>query len=154
MINEPNRRRLIRLVTVVGVLLVVELGSSARVPAGAAKQPVQMPKLLVDSMHGKDLYTVYCSSCHGAGGRGDGPVAAALNTAPTDLTALARRAGGRFPFDRVLASVSGSDEVPLAHGTSEMPLWGPIFVQLDQNDTRARTRLENVVKYLEGLQRE
>jgi mono/diheme cytochrome c family protein len=35
---------------------------------------------------GKDLYTKHCGGCHGPGGKGDGPAAAALNPKPADLT--------------------------------------------------------------------
>ena len=31
---------------------------------------------------GRALYADYCASCHGAGGRGDGPAAAGLGKAP------------------------------------------------------------------------
>ncbi len=36
--------------------------------------------------NGKALFTKYCGSCHGANGKGDTPVAAALNPKPKDLT--------------------------------------------------------------------
>ena len=45
---------------------------------------------------GEEAYRRYCASCHGLEGKGDGPVAASLRRAPTDLTQLARRSGGRF----------------------------------------------------------
>lgn len=35
---------------------------------------------------GAPLYAANCMTCHGVGGRGDGPSAAGLNPAPTDLT--------------------------------------------------------------------
>jgi mono/diheme cytochrome c family protein len=35
---------------------------------------------------GKKLYGQFCASCHGQGGRGDGPAAAALNPKPRDHT--------------------------------------------------------------------
>ena len=34
---------------------------------------------------GKSLYEQKCLICHGAGGKGDGPAAAALNKSPADL---------------------------------------------------------------------
>lgn len=36
---------------------------------------------------GRALYEIYCQHCHGASGRGDGPVAAKISK-PADLTAL------------------------------------------------------------------
>ncbi|NWG87397.1 MAG: cytochrome c [Hydrogenophilaceae bacterium] len=35
---------------------------------------------------GKKLYRVYCASCHGKAGKGDGPGAGALKTPPYNLT--------------------------------------------------------------------
>ena len=35
---------------------------------------------------GKDLFDRQCATCHGAGGRGDGPSAAGFSTKPADLT--------------------------------------------------------------------
>lgn len=40
-----------------------------------------------------ESFKQYCATCHGSGGRGDGPVASALLTRPTDLTRFAFRAG-------------------------------------------------------------
>ena len=36
--------------------------------------------------HGARLYAGNCALCHGAGGKGDGPAAAALTVRPADLT--------------------------------------------------------------------
>jgi len=35
---------------------------------------------------GKGVFAQQCASCHGAAGKGDGPVAAALNPKPADLS--------------------------------------------------------------------
>lgn len=43
--------------------------------------------------NGKALFTKYCGSCHGANGKGDTPVAAALNPKPKDLTDKTYMAG-------------------------------------------------------------
>src|SRR5215831_7780490 len=39
-----------------------------------------------DSVAGRALYQQYCSTCHGAQGKGDGPAASALNPRPRDHT--------------------------------------------------------------------
>jgi mono/diheme cytochrome c family protein len=75
---------------------------------------------------GKLVYERYCASCHGKEGRGDGPVAAELRTVTTDLTRLAERNGGRFPFEAVVKSVDGRQTVR-AHGAPDMPIWGEVF---------------------------
>lgn len=42
---------------------------------------------------GKNLFTQQCVSCHGPGGKGDGPAAMALKPKPRDLTDKAYMAG-------------------------------------------------------------
>lgn len=39
-----------------------------------------------DPEKGKETYAVFCASCHGITGKGDGPAAAALPVKPTNLT--------------------------------------------------------------------
>ena len=78
------------------------------------------------SPSGRALYLRHCASCHGESGRGNGPVAASLSVPPTDLTGIARRAGGRFEEARVMRVIDGRREVE-AHGPREMPVWGAVF---------------------------
>ena len=106
---------------------------------------------LISSLKGPDLYQAYCAVCHGKSGKGDGPMASALRAAPSDLTSLAMRNGGRFPRQRVEGILLG--EVALStHGTREMPLWGPIFSQVAWDQDLGRVRIDNVAKYIEQLQ--
>ena len=111
-----------------------------------------LPPLLIPSMAGGDIFRFYCASCHGREGKGDGPVASALNRRPPDLTTIARRNGGRFPTDRVEGFVTGNREPTVAHGSADMPVWGPIFQALDPQDRMNRIRIENVVAYIESIQ--
>lgn len=84
-----------------------------------------------DETIGADEYRTACLSCHGVGGRGDGPLARFLTVTPTDLTALARNNGGQypdikaggFPFLHVFQVIDGRAEVA-AHGERAMPVWG------------------------------
>ncbi len=39
-----------------------------------------------DAAKGKATFDQLCASCHGAGGKGDGPAASALNPKPRDFT--------------------------------------------------------------------
>ena len=96
-------------------------------------------------MTGEDSFRFYCAPCHGVTGRGDGPVAAALMTAPGDLTTLAKFNAGTFPRSAVIAFVLGTGRALPAHGPSDMPVWGPIFRALDPSDARVRVRIENIV---------
>jgi mono/diheme cytochrome c family protein len=119
--------------------------------AGQRSAPTT-PPLIIESMSGRDTFTFYCASCHGPGGKGDGPTAAALNTIPADLTLLARKSAGTFPKAQVEAFVTGMGRPIPAHGSGEMPVWGPIFRALDQSDTRVKVRIANLVDYLQSIQ--
>ena len=68
-------------------------------------------------------YRNSCAACHGAEGRGDGPLATQLQSAPPDLTRLEAENGGLFPLSYVYEVIAYSFEVD-AHGSSDMPAWG------------------------------
>ncbi len=115
----------------------------------------QNPPLVGRSIAGADLFQLYCSTCHGRDGRGGGPIAPALKVPPPDLTLLARHNRGVFAFDRVQAFVANDGkELSPSHGTSDMPVWGPIFRSLDPSDTMATIRIANLVEHLRLIQRE
>jgi mono/diheme cytochrome c family protein len=100
---------------------------------------------------GSALYTAYCATCHGKDGKGGGPAAAALKAAPADLTQLAAKNGGKFPVGAVRLALTGGSSTP-AHGSTEMPVWGPIFRAMASNQSIAALRADNLVKYLESIQ--
>lgn len=70
-------------------------------------------------------YAKACASCHGANGEGDGPLVAELVSTPPDLTLLAQKNDGVFPFAEVFKIIDGRNNVR-AHG-SEMQVWGTRF---------------------------
>jgi mono/diheme cytochrome c family protein len=76
---------------------------------------------------GKAEYQASCAPCHGLGGKGDGPVSSELKVRPPDLTLLARKNNGVFPFNSMYRIIDGRDLVP-SHGTRDMPIWGYRFV--------------------------
>jgi mono/diheme cytochrome c family protein len=39
-----------------------------------------------------------------------------------------------------------------SHGSREMPVWGPIFHQVEEDVDRGYVRLDNLVKYLQSIQ--
>ena len=53
-----------------------------------------------DPQQGAGLYDLYCATCHGAEGRGDGPTAEIMTLQPADLTALSAANAGVFPTAR------------------------------------------------------
>ncbi len=98
------------------------------------------------------MYIAYCASCHGQGGMGNGPAAAALKAKATDLTLLAVKNGGRFP-DAHIAEIIKGDSLTPAHGSKEMPVWGPVFLTLGRHDpAQEQMRIHNLTTYLESIQ--
>jgi mono/diheme cytochrome c family protein len=98
------------------------------------------------------MYAQYCAACHGRDAKGNGPAASTLKTAPPDLTTLAKRHGGKFPYDYV-SSVLRFGPGPSSHGSSEMPTWGPLFKYVDKNDEQViQQRIKNMSDYLASQQ--
>jgi len=135
-----------------GALVAPALISALELGVAGQQNGRTPPPLVIPSMSGGDLFRFYCASCHGREGKGDGPVASALNRRPPDLTSIARRNSGRFPTERVERFVTGDREPSLAHGSADMPVWGPIFQALDPQDLMNRIRIENVVAFIESIQ--
>jgi len=79
-----------------------------------------------EAVFGETIYVRYCASCHGRSMKGDGPVAPGLLKKPIDLTVLASKNGGTFPYDKVAAMIDGR-RTNRMHGTPDMPVWGEIF---------------------------
>jgi hypothetical protein len=50
-----------------------------------------------------------------------------------------------------LGASSECTPVP-AHGTSDMPVWGPLFRELNPYDSRVDVRLSRLVDYLKSIQ--
>jgi mono/diheme cytochrome c family protein len=119
--------------------------------ATTGAQSAQAPRIVIDSLAGRDSFELYCAACHGGGGRGDGPVAAELRTRPSDLTQLGRRNNGAFPSEAVREFITGTARALPAHGTTEMPVWGPMF-RAFESDARVHERIANLVTYIERLQ--
>lgn len=111
------------------------------------------PDLVIRSLSGHDLFDFYCASCHGRDGRGNGRIAPALKTPPPDLTTLTERNKGTFPAAMVEDVIrGGTQSSKVAHGSSDMPVWGPIFKALDTRNEVNEARIENLVKYIESIQ--
>jgi mono/diheme cytochrome c family protein len=111
-----------------------------------------LPATYTNPTSGRQMYDAYCASCHGQGGKGNGPAASALKTPPTDLTQLADKNRGTFPESHVAQVIKG-DLLLAAHGNKEMPVWGPVLLNLEQHDpAAAQLRVRNLTKYIAGMQ--
>ena len=140
-----------------GLQLVLTLALAGVVLPGAGKQAQTAPKAeeqftpLIRSVEGPDLFRAYCAPCHGLDAKGAGPAAPALKAKVPDLTLLARNNRGQFPAAYVRQMIMG-DKVVAAHGSREMPIWGPIFHQIEEDVDWGNVRMENLVKYLQSIQ--
>lgn len=120
--------------------------------ADQSKGKIVIPVNRTNPVDGKLMYQSYCAPCHGTDGRGNGPVAGAMKTQPSDLTQLARIHNGKFPESHV-ASVLQFGTAVQAHGTAAMPIWGQLFVKIEPVESQETAlRVRNLTHYLETMQ--
>jgi len=129
------------------------IGAAAVLTLLACTQSARFQQVGAES--GSQLFSVYCSSCHGAEAHGNGPVADIIKVPVPDLTRIASRNGGSFPAEKVYHVIDGQWEIP-AHGARHMPVWGYEFFGTagdDQNvHKRASQRIDTLVEYLRNIQ--
>jgi mono/diheme cytochrome c family protein len=135
-------------------LFLIPLLGCASTDSGSETPAPGEPNAMLVEVGGR-AFATHCASCHGADGRGSGPVAAALVTPPADLTRIAARRGGDFPADDIAAWIDGR-MAAAAHGTREMPVWGYRFAEgLPEGELTqelVRGRILTVVEYLRSIQ--
>lgn len=119
----------------------------------ASAQPAPVGPDAVASAIGQIIYQRYCGSCHGPAGRGDGTLAKDLNVPPTDLSALAKKNGGKFPFHEVVQVIDGR-KVARGHGQPDMPVWGEIFPKTKGTESPdVQTAVARITHYLWSIQK-
>ena len=101
-------------------------------------------------------YQNNCAVCHGVDNRGQGIMSRFLTVRPADLTQLAKKNHGEFPFWQVYRTIDGREEVR-GHGSRDMPVWGDRFrSQAGGTDPGSRAqaagRLLGLVFYLQHIQ--
>ncbi|MEY4757125.1 MAG: hypothetical protein RJA34_2023 [Pseudomonadota bacterium] len=110
---------------------------------------------------GKREFDANCASCHGAKGKGSGPLGELLRRSPPDLTLLARQNKGVFPMRRLYEVIEGGGVA--AHGTRDMPVWGREYRAQDAQyyleargmydpDALVRARILSLLEYINRLQ--
>ncbi len=137
----------------VGVAMLLTLAiaqQAATAPSTPTVKHVPINRAPMNS--GKDMFNSYCAVCHGTDAKGAGPAASAMKTNPVDLTALAKKSGGKYPASHV-ASVLRGQAITASHGSQDMPIWGPLFSSISQgHEAQVQQRIANLVNYVETLQ--
>ena len=123
-------------------------------PQAQTEKPTikRVPAQPISSVQGKDNFDAYCAVCHGKAGKGDGPAAPAMKTPVADLTAIARKNGGKFSAVAVKEMIKGADREMASHGSKDMPIWGPVFRSFSADTNIAELRVNNLVSYIESIQ--
>jgi mono/diheme cytochrome c family protein len=111
-------------------------------PAATAPAPAPAPSAPAaalrpgDAAHGAAVYAQYCATCHGAGGKGDGPIAASLVPKPADHTDHAYIASLTDEHLRKVIEKGGASvgKSPLMAG------WGAVLSPQDIADVVAHIR--------------
>lgn len=138
-------------------LVITGIGATLLVCAVYANQTnanvnIQVPK--TSPNNGKQMYVSYCAPCHGVDGKGHGSVAPALKMQPADLSVLTNNNGGKFPEQHLVAVLQFGTRNS-AHGTAEMPVWGPVLGKMDPSNSQSEMkslRISNLTRYLESIQ--
>jgi len=98
---------------------------------------------MTSAASGEEMYSVYCSSCHGWEAKG--------LSAP-DLTTLAKRNNGKFPALLVSEMIRGEARVD-GHGPKNMPVWGVAFRYVGSGSRlEIDVRINNLTEYIRTLQ--
>lgn len=108
--------------------------------------------------YGKTIYRVYCASCHGASGQGDGKLADYLTVKPSDLTQITKRNHGEFPAERLTRIIDGREDVT-GH-SADMPVWGDAFQKTDAlekeppdvREAEVARKIDSLLAYLHSIQ--
>jgi hypothetical protein len=68
------------------------------------------------------------------------------------LTTLLKANGGKFPSAHVYEVINGRASTP-AHGSQEMPVWGPVFRRMSSgHDAEVHQRINNLTDYIQSMQ--
>ena len=103
-----------------------------------------------EAVNGKELFAAHCAACHGANGRGHGPIAGTMTPQPADLSKLRIRNDNLFPSAKIEDVIRNGGGV-LGHGSTDMLAWGPYFSER-QHPEHAKERISALVEYIRSLQ--
>jgi mono/diheme cytochrome c family protein len=142
-----------------GNVMTLSLRASAQEPDYlSTPQPAPWPSPSAAAIaQGRTDFNQHCAPCHSESGRGNGPELKVIpGIKPKDLTSIARRNGGVFPYQDVEDTIDGRKIIP-SHKRFDMPFWGVSFQQPGQeftpaSEAKARQRIDAIVDYVATLQ--
>jgi mono/diheme cytochrome c family protein len=102
---------------------------------------------------GREEFQESCAACHGADASGRGELANKLVKPPKDLTMIAERNGGTFPFWMIFDIIAGDTTVE-GHDSSQMPLFSQRMRGQESTGVfpPAPLRVLGLTHYLESIQ--
>jgi len=126
------------------------LGFSSLLMLGTGPAKATQDEVVAD---GKREFARNCVFCHGVQGKGDGQWNDILITKPADLTQIAKKNGGVFPFWHVYQAIDGEVAIK-SHLISPMPIWSDQFKAEEKQPGResAYIRILILTHYLESIQ--
>lgn len=124
-------RNIIHIVMLVTLIVVYSTEALANTPA---------------AYEGRRLYVSYCQLCHGVDGKGDGPLAKAMEISPADLTVTVRSRSDTI-LTRIITgegrqTITGRDRHNLL--SEAMPEWKDVF---------SESQVKSLIAYLRFLSR-
>ena len=140
---DSRNRSIVALAAGLGLFIECGVGMPRIAAAAQANEPAQ------------GLYRKYCGACHGSDGKGDGPVSGLMRPKPTDLTQIAKKSGGDFPFVPIMQVIDGTKSVH-AHGDADMPVWCELLKDPGSGSMDSRIAVEGklllITDYLRSIQ--
>ncbi|MCC7411775.1 MAG: hypothetical protein IT495_09090 [Gammaproteobacteria bacterium] len=102
---------------------------------------------------GAKRFERHCALCHGKDAKGFGLYLSTLKTKPSNLTLLAKKNDGCFPFAELYRIIEGRD-MSSSHGTREMPIWGEEFKAMvpGESETLVQGRILEILMFLDSIQ--
>jgi mono/diheme cytochrome c family protein len=110
------------------------------------------PSTAYNTIEGAKIFQYRCAMCHGVDGRGHGPDSVVLKHQVPDLTLISQRSDGKFPYQQVKDVIVGEKTGLLSQGNRQMPIWGPIFHEVESDQDWGEVRLEAITRHVESIQ--
>jgi mono/diheme cytochrome c family protein len=112
----------------------------------------RFPAMTAAAGTGEEMYFAYCAECHGRDGKGGRPTAVTFGAVAPNLTTLAKKNDGRFPYAVVKDAIRGEDHGEL-YAAGQMPPWGLLFRYVGSGGrSEVEMRINRLTEYIRSLQ--